>query len=243
MTAAVLARVGWTGPEAVYEGRNGLFATHLPGRDIDVGAALTTLGSEWWFRSDGLKPYPTCLFTHPYIEAAIALAAELGHGDTIESVRCLMHPDMTEVVGEPAATKRHPRGDYEAKFSLYFTVAASLLRARFTLRELEAAALSDPALGALADKVSIEPDPESEFPDRIGGSVEVRTTNGRVLSRRVDAALGSAERPLGQAEVVAKFRNCMELADRLDLAEQIIDTTLGLVGAGATVRSFTDVLA
>src|SRR5512142_1838540 len=79
ITAAMLARAGVTGPAQVFEGRWGLFASHVQDPDAhrdfarinaDLGAGL---GTHWESRNSSFKPYPAAHVSHPYISAAIRL--------------------------------------------------------------------------------------------------------------------------------------------------------------------------
>ncbi|MEU6698941.1 LLM class flavin-dependent oxidoreductase [Pseudonocardia sp. NPDC046786] len=47
LTAAGFAKAGWSGPPAVYEGRFGLYNTHLAGRDTRPEAVGAGLGETW----------------------------------------------------------------------------------------------------------------------------------------------------------------------------------------------------
>lgn len=206
MTAAALAGQGWVGPPAVYEGRFGLYATHLPGADTDPAAVSRDLGIRWELLNTAVKPYPTCHFTHAFIDLVLALLDESGASAAdIDRIRCAIHPVPGKVVCEPAENKRRPKNDYDAKFSLPFIVAASALRGQFTLTELEPAALADPDILALTDRVEVVEDTEGLFPDAYSGAVEILLRDGRELSRREQLNRGHADRPLSNTDIVQKF--------------------------------------
>jgi hypothetical protein len=129
-----------------------------------------------------------------------------GERRSAESVRRLgyqgkmcIHPDQVAVVNDVFTP------DAETVASAERIVAASLLRGRFTLAELEPETLSDPAILALADKVDYEADPESGFPRYYDGEVVVRTRDGRTVRHREPINRGNGERPLSDADIVAKF--------------------------------------
>src|SRR5580698_8559200 len=76
ITAAVLAREGTTGPAEVFEGRFGLFASHLQdgtGKLADYGRISDGLGSHWESRNSSFKPFPAAHVLHPYISAILRL--------------------------------------------------------------------------------------------------------------------------------------------------------------------------
>ncbi|MEJ2603227.1 MAG: MmgE/PrpD family protein [Gammaproteobacteria bacterium] len=207
LQAAGLARAGFSGPAGAYEGRFGLYRTYLgEDRGPALAAALETLGDSWEMLSVGIKPYPVCHYNHAYADCVLALAAEHGvSADEVERMVARVHADEVDVVCEPEARKRRPRTDYEAKFSVHYLMAATLVRGRFTLDELEDEVLADPEIRALADRCHYEVDPESSFPRHFPGEVVIQTRDGRELRHREPINRGAAERPLSRAEIIAKF--------------------------------------
>ena len=206
IVAAALARGGFKAPLAAYEGRFGLYASYLGARaaDCDLSRATAGLGSTWETMNVGLKPFPACHFAHAFADAAIALHREV-QLNAITEIIALVPAQIVKTVCEPAEAKKRPTSDYDAKFSLPFIIAASLARGRFTLSELEDSALRDRQILELAGKVSYEIDPRSSFPKHYGGEVVVRTSDGRELRRREPVNRGSADRPLSNADILAKF--------------------------------------
>lgn len=210
LTAASFAATGWSGPPAVYEGRFGLYASHLAGRQTRPEAVADGLGTVWELMRTAVKPYPICHFNHAFADATLALrAAHRPSPDDVVAIRCRIHPVPGKVVCEPAEAKWAPRDEYDAKFSLPFVVAAALTRGRFTLAELADDALADPGILALARKVEVRDDPDSAFPRAYSGAVEIELTDGRVLRHREQVNRGHDERPLTNAEIVEKFRESM----------------------------------
>lgn len=209
ITSAQLARSGFVAPTRPYEGRFGLFETHLPAdsRDPAAEAARITdgLGTAWQMPDTAIKPYPVCHFIHGCADAAIELHSEVGDPARIERIVAWLPEPTLPIVAEPAGHKQRPATDYEAKFSAQFVVAMCLARGCFGLPELEPASLSDPAACDLARKVECRADPESGFPRYFSGGVTVTLKNGRVLSRHVKVNKGAGERALSAQDIAAKF--------------------------------------
>ena len=226
ITAAYLARAAFKGPSRVYEGKFGLFDTHL--REPAKLAAMTDgLGEVWHFGETALKPYPVCHFIHGCADAAIALHTEIA-GAGIASVTALLPQPTLHIVAEPAEAKQRAGTEYEAKFSAQHVVAACLLRGRFALPDLLPEALADPAVRDLALRVSCAADPASAFPEFFSGGVEVHLRDGRVLSRHVRVNSGAGERAMDEAQVRAKFIASASLAIAGDRAARIADAVLCL---------------
>jgi 2-methylcitrate dehydratase PrpD len=207
ITAAALAQSGFVGAKRAYEGRFGLFPSHLGSHYDAAHLPLATegLGRVWEIMQVAVKPYPVCHFVHACADAAVALVNEGLDPAAIEHVRALVPAEVVKTVCEPVANKRRPANEYDAKFSVPFIVAASLLKGRFTLAELEPETLSDPAVLALADRVDYEVDPQSGFPRYYSGELVVRTRDGRTLRHREAINRGSGDRPLADADIVAKY--------------------------------------
>ena len=205
ITAAALARHGFVAPRAAYEGRYGLFRIYLRNEIPEAERAIRALGSEWETLNVAVKPFPACHFVHAFADAAIALRKSGVDPAHVASVTALVPKEEVEVICEPAANKRRPANDYDAKFSLPYVLAASLRAGKFGLAELEPGALADPQTLALAAKVGYRIDPDSGFPKHYSGEVIVRLSDGRELRHREAINRGAADRPLSNPEVEAKF--------------------------------------
>ncbi|WP_242139943.1 MmgE/PrpD family protein [Sphingomonas sp. TREG-RG-20F-R18-01] len=207
ITAATLARHGYVGPTAAYEGRFGLYALYL--RDAapeHIARATAGLGDVWEIDNVAVKPLPACHMTHAAIDAAIWLRQEHGlRGADIAEVTVLVPEAVIPIVCEPAAPKRTPATGYDAQFSIPYTVATALLTGSFTLDALDPAALRDPAVRDLAGRVAYAIDPDTDYPTHFTGEVIVQTRDGRTLRRREGVNRGAADRPLSNADISRKF--------------------------------------
>ena len=193
ITAAHLARSGFVGPSRPYEGKFGLFQTHLHGQAIDIDRLTLGLGTQWELCETAIKPYPVCHFIHGAADAAIALQAELPSPSSIERIRVLLPEPTLPIVAEPLADKRCPQTDYAAKFSAPFVVATCLIHGRFGLAELKPEALKDRAILALCERTDCASDPDTAFPAYFSGGVELALSDGRSLRRHVRVNSGAGE--------------------------------------------------
>ncbi|WP_345817496.1 MmgE/PrpD family protein (plasmid) [Paraburkholderia sp. PREW-6R] len=242
ITAAHLAAQGFKGPSRPYEGRFGLFDSHLQQHagDVDVPSIGAKLGDEWTLIGTAIKPYPVCHFIHGCAEAALRLHDANTNVDDIEEIVCLLPEPTLPIVAEPAAAKRLPRNDYEAKFSTHFVVATCLVRGRFGLAELEDEALHDAAILKLASKVRCAADPCADFPRYFSGHVTLTMRDGTQRSEHVPVNLGGGERALGETEIVQKFRGTAGLVLPNDRVEALLEVLLS--PGQRTVRAVTSLL-
>src|SRR4029077_20673429 len=123
-------------------------------------------------------------FSHACADAAIALHRHGVDPARIRSVAARLPAGTMPGVCEPAAGKRRPTSDYDAKFSLHYAVASGLLRGKLGLRELTPAAFTDPAALALMDRVECSVDPASTFLRHYTGEVIVTLDDGTTLGER-----------------------------------------------------------
>jgi 2-methylcitrate dehydratase PrpD len=243
LTAAALARQGFTGPRTAYEGRFGLYATHLglTAPSLDLPAATAGLGSVWETTQVAVKPYPACQLSIACIDAAVALWRE-GVIDpaSVVHVETVVPPHAVQIVCEPAAAKLVPASGYATQFSLPFCVANALIHGRFGLADMER--FEDAAVRALAAKVSYRVDHHTNYPKHFSGEVIVTLADGRVLSHREDINRGAADRPVTPPEIREKFYQNATLAVSHDRADAICAAILGIEEA-LDARQLAETLA
>jgi 2-methylcitrate dehydratase PrpD len=212
ISAASLAADDIPAPREAYEGRFGLYRSHLPPAALeacDFSLATAGLGSAWEIDNVAVKPFPACHFLHGCAEAAIALHRAGVDPERVRSIRALVPEGVVKAVCEPLAAKRRPKSDYDAKFSLPYAVASGLARGRLGLAELAPEALVEPRIERLMDTVEYAIDTASTFPRHYSGEVVVTLDDGRTASNRVAVNPGNPDRPLTNAQIEAKyFENC-----------------------------------
>ena len=242
ITAAALGREGFVGPTRAYEGRFGVFNSYLQGglEEDRWGRATAGLGSIWETTAIAVKPLPACHFTHACADAAMILARQhtFEIGDIVR-IKALVPGEVVKTVCEPVANKRRPANAYDAQFSIPYLVAASLIRGRFTLAELEPEALNDETILRVCDLVDYEVDPRSTFPRHYTGDVQISLRDGRVLMHREAMNRGCADRPLSNAEIVEKFTGNARMRLSVRQAAEVQEAVLGLDRA-ADVRPVID---
>ncbi|TCT01099.1 MmgE/PrpD family protein [Aquabacter spiritensis] len=245
ITAATLAKGGFTGPLMPYEGRFGLYRLYLGAVEggFDYARATADLGARWLLQDISVKPLAACYFNIPLIDAAARAARESGiSADKVAEIRVLVPEAAIATVCEPRDAKRRPADGYTAQFSAYFATATGFLTGGFTLADIAPDRLTDPAILALADKVTYAADPETSFPAHYGGAVSVRATDGRSFTVREDIDRGSPQRPLSETEMMEKFLRNAELIFPPRRAREALDLILG-VARLSDVSRLAEILA
>jgi len=229
ITAATLAKHGFTGPRAAYEGRFGLYASHLGelADRCDPGLCTRDLGGAWETLDVAIKPIPACHFVHACADAASLLHARW-NGAPVARIIAKVPQGVMKTVCEPIANKRRPSNAYDAQFSIPYAVATGLRFGRFTLDALETRAIRDPATLAIAGAVECRADPGLEFPRYYGGEVIVELADGKTLRHREAINRGCADRPIDNDGIVEKFRDNAARAVAPRQADAILETVLSL---------------
>jgi len=165
-------------------------ASAAGGYEAAFGAPWAGPDSEPAVRQNWIKAYPCCLATHSGIEAADELRRRGGAGDR-----------RLTVIVSPRARQAAMRDDVanglEAKFSIPYVVAFTLLHGPPLVRDF---ATVDAAARALAaEAVTVEVD------DRLAEMQTRIAVEGEVVAN-VERALGSPERPLDGAQLASKLR-------------------------------------
>ncbi len=213
ITAAYLAEAGFTGPATVFEGRDGLYNAYVGDGEHAFELMTDGMGDEWTCLQTSFKPYPCGHVVHGFLDAILALYREEGlRADQVEKITCPTADWMIPVMCEPRAVKLKPETDYHAKFSFYFTLAATLLDGRLAVDVFTEEKIKDRTILALAEKIHCIPDPDAPGTGHFKGWVQVDTVDGRRLERVVDDNWGSAANPMTQDQVRTKFRENASLA-------------------------------
>ena len=230
LMSALLAEKNFTSSNRGIEAPRGF--AHVLSTKFDPSEIIEGLGKTFEIDLNTYKPFACGIVIHPIIDACVQLRNE--HelaGDEIESVLAKVHPLVLELTG-----KKTPQTGLEGKFSVYHSAAAGFIYGAAGEREYSDAVVRDARVVALRDKVTAVVD-TTMHEDQT--RVEVKLKDGRMLSKYVEAAIGSLKRPQTDADLEAKFRGLAE--DVLPKAQ--VDKVLGLAWKVGALASAADVAA
>ncbi len=174
--AATLSRDGFIGSSESVEGKHGLLVGYTDAPHPDK--AVADLGRTYETMKIGVKPYPSCRYTHAAIDALLAMRrAHNLTPDQIRRVEIGLHRNGITLTGD-APTKRHPTSIVGGQFSMFFTAALALDQGRFGWDDY--ARLGDAAIDALADRIEVVQDDRLEVgrTHPFGARVTVTTDDG-----------------------------------------------------------------
>ena len=205
LTALQLGKAGFRGHPDPLGGTRGFFK--MMAGHADVAIKPMRLGGTYALMKSYTKPYASCRYTHPAVEAAIRLrstvAANEVEGIDVRTYKlAVAGHDHTEAAGA-----------YSAKMSIPFATAAGLLYGKAGLQEFTEDAIRRPEMAALARKVHVEADEafSAAFPTVQTAEVSIRTPRGE-FRERVDFPKGEPENPLTDAEFRERYDGLMTYA-------------------------------
>jgi 2-methylcitrate dehydratase len=231
--AALLARRGYTGPEHVLDGKEGL--THVLGPAWKLEVLTDGLGDDWRIRRCGMKAYPTEALTHTPISAVLGIVNDNDlRPEDVAHIEIRSLSRAADILADPS--KYDPRSKETADHSLPYCIAAALVDREVTPAQFEPARILDPTIRAQLPKIRVIADPEIErvFPALQRTHVTITTLDGRAFEREIDYPKGNPRNPLSDAEVEAKFDSLAAPLIDAYVREQIkarvwnLDTTHGL---------------
>ena len=217
--AARLAEAGLTASEDTLEHHAGYLAALSPKGRADRSAEFRRDTRPLGILDTGLsiKKYPICYATHRVIDAVLDLANQ--HAIDAQSVR-----EVRAWIGVAQASmlrNHRPVTGLEAKFSLEFAIASSLVARSVGLGELTDGFVNQPAVRSTMERVRITAvDGEScpyEPVFALNDRIEIELADGRVLdSGNVRFARGNALLPLKMSDLRVKFLDCTSAASDID---------------------------
>lgn len=202
LLAARLAKSGFTGSSKMLSGPVGFVKAMSHGRDI--AGQFENLLTEWTVTRSMYKRFSSC----GHIAAPIDVAMDLSARKNIDPHKIKRIDVATYKTALVAAAIIHPSSVFEAKFSLPFCVAASLLGHDLTDPTSFDRLYSDAEIGKLIDKVNLMEDPEisAAFPKLRGGRVAIEMENGEIYSDVAVTRKGEPSNPFTAKELQEKFR-------------------------------------
>ena len=204
LTALQLGKSGFKGHADPLGGR-GFFKMMTGSEDVALKPVL--LGGSYAIMKSYTKPYASCRYTHPAVEAAIRLRDQLRAEDVTE---ILVNTYDLAVAGHDHTDIP---GSYSAKMSIPYATAAGLLYGRAGLQEFSEDAVKRNEILDLTKRVRVFADDalSAAFPGIQAAIVSIRTKNG-TFTERVDFPKGEPENPLTEEEFRSRYDGLMAYA-------------------------------
>lgn len=231
--ASSLASKGFTGPPTIFEGRFGLYNSHLHGDDYNLSKLVEGLGVNWETPKTVFKPYPCGHLIHPFLDCAHFLQKKYKFSaQDIAEITCYVPPQAIPIVCEPIDVKIKPPTPYAAQFSTQFSLAVLITEGRVGIDEYSEEKIRDPKILSLAERVVCLPHKYENFPRYFPGRVKIVLKNGNSFEHQIESSRGSREYPMGKEDHIEKFMSNAERVLTGASIEKIISNVMKLETLG-----------
>ena len=220
ITAALLARDGFTGPAAAIEGKFGFLNVYC--RDVDPARLTAGLGEVWHTLKTTLKCYACHSTAHVPVTALRELQAQ--HGFAGVDVASIIVTGSEKMVSHHNIAEPQDLG--MAQYSVPFSMAIAAFKDPRDPSVFCDASLNDRAIRALCRNVRLEASTQLTKANQLASRVAVVLNDGRTLVKDAQYFPGHSQQPFSEQQLRDKF-------DRLMTA----------LPAASTERIFRDFLA
>jgi 2-methylcitrate dehydratase PrpD len=232
VTAAQLAVRGYRGALDTLDGKYNVFDVFSTHRDFD---RLTRgLGSSFEIDNTGFKFYSACRNIHATLDVIFELVREHRFGpDDVHSIDVWLPETLAPIVDNNILTTHN----------LQFIVAVGIFDGEITRVQTSAERRADPAVNALASRITLQGDAELQkvFPEHWPARVVVTLNDGRRFEVERDDPRGNAARPVGDADIEEKFLRMATEVLPADRAQRIVESVRKLETVGS-MRELTQLV-
>jgi 2-methylcitrate dehydratase len=207
--AALMAQKGYSGTEAVFEGKEGLMDVFGPKWDNEK--LLGELGKKFKILECSMKGFPTEALTHTHLTCMLKVIRENDIvPEQIESATITTIARACDILFDPH--KYRPESRETADHSLPYCLAAAIVDRQISTASFSDEKLKDPRIWAVIDKIKGEASVEFEkmFPAKQPSKVVVRTKDGKEYSAYLEYPKGDPREPMTEEDLDIKFAGLSE---------------------------------
>ena len=224
--AALMAQKGYSGTEAVFEGKEGFMDTFLgwnakdekispvkmQGRDAatewkwDVDKLVGSLGESYKIMECSMKAFPTEALTHTHLSATLNVVTKNNIGyDQIDTVTLTTLAQAYDILFD--THKYRPESRETADHSLPYCIAAALVDHKITTQSFSDEKLKDSRIWEVIDRIKGVPSKEFEkmFPEKQPSKVVIKTKDGKEYSEYLEYPKGDPREPMTMEDLDNKF--------------------------------------
>ncbi len=221
LMSALMAREGFTASPRAIEAPRGF--AQVVSTKFDWNEITGELGERFEISFNTYKPFACGIVIHPSIDACVQLRDKGVTSENLERLDLRVHSLVLELTG-----KKEPADGLQGKFSVYHGCAAGLIFGRASEDEYADDIVNREDVVATRRKVVATVDEGIEE-----AAVEATATlkDGTTVHVRVDHAIGSLQRPMSDADLVAKFSAMSQPILGDDKTRELLDICWNLSGA------------
>jgi 2-methylcitrate dehydratase PrpD len=222
--AAILAQKGWTGDQGILEAPLGFFHVFCAPDNYDAEKVVDQLGKPFDIEYPGiiLKKYPSCAFSHPVIDAALAIIQD-PHYHPAEVDRAEGH---IHKLADQILIHRHPQTGLEAKFSMEACLVLALVDRKVDMKSFNDEKIGSKEVKEMMARVKRDILPGNrKGPEEFGPArVRVFLKGGEVLEAWVEKAKGNPENPMSsQEQCIEKSITILQDLERLTRLSKMME--------------------
>lgn len=196
VTAALMAQLGFTGADTIFEGERGFLKAFT---DQNFPEALTEGINKPFELLIEFKPYSCARPIHNAIDCALDVRKQAGFDvNAVKSITFTRHPDWAHYHQNPS-----PRTYHEAQVSLPFSVAVALLEGQALLKQYSDRNIRNAKVKHLSDITTIAVD--ASLPRGVSCKMVATLNDGRAFTSQIDYPKGSIQNPMNDDELLGKF--------------------------------------
>ena len=203
MQAALMAEQSITGPDMVFEGKDGFLQAYTSNHDESfIRKPPPSETHDYEIANAYHKVFSACGHALPAITGFLDIREDLV--DRLEQIQAI---EISAYKASAALTNVNPGTVEEAKFSLPVITALVILYGKVSVDELSADVRNQESVRRIARKVHVAEDPKisKDFPRLRSTEIYITFSDGEVLKKYVDAPIGMPENPLHWPEIKEKF--------------------------------------
>jgi len=209
--AALMAKKGYIGTEAIFEGKEGFMDVFGPYWDINK---LTgKLGENFKILECGMKAFPSEALTHTHITAALQAVIENNiNPNDIKEVKVTAIAKAVDILFDKNKYEINSRET--ADHSLPYCIARAIIDRKITTQSFDEEKLFDPLLKDVIYKIKGEPsdDFEKMFPEKQPSQVVIKTKDDTEYKVYLEYPKGDPREPMTMEDIDNKFN---ALSDKL----------------------------
>ena len=225
LSCAIMAGEGFKGPSKAFEGQWGYLHSYASGGNIKK--AIDGLGEKFETLNLGVKPYPSCRYSHAAIDVLIELKKELNFSsEDLDDVDIGLSETALNIIGYPLNDKQNPKSIVDGQFSMPFCAAVTVKSGGLQWDDYKNHLNNSDTL-SLCNKIKVSPDKDAEecCPEYMSAKVKV-VVKGKKHEKFVKIPKGEPENFMDDAEFISKFQGLTEPYLSKQRVDQLTDLML-----------------
>ena len=231
VTASQLAKIGFTGPPHILEGKHNVFRAFSGLPDGEIPVLTDGLGERFELMRTSLKKYAACRQIHAPLDGLFTIMGRGVKADDIAAIETTVATSMADIIDNNELPSHNAQ----------YVLAVAAYDGKVGVDQLDGRRLEDSRIAALSKRVRVlgSDELEQRFPEQWSGVTTVKTKDGREFTETVHYPTGDPENALSPEDLRAKFHTLSSgvVPDlRLDEIERLVDGLDSLEDCGVLAR-------